>query len=277
MDMTDRFNHRYGVIVPACNEEPCLARVLAELRAVLPAEDFSIAVGVNGSTDRTADIARECGVLVAETGARGYGHGCQAAVVRIESALPPVSGFIFYAADGANDPRDIVALVAEHRRGAALVLGCRTRTAGNWSRAQFHYVLANRIFGALCGVLTGRFFADLGPLRLIDRDLFHVMALREWTYGWTIEAQIRAVRLGARVVEIPVRERGRIAGEQKVSHVSWRHTLAVGLKIVAAGFRARVAGGRRAAACDQRSLKISPHSPAATSASADLHGCAESG
>ena len=70
---------RYAVILPACNEEPCLARVLTELRAVLwPAEQFVLAVGVNGSTDRSAEIARECGAVVAVTAARGYGHGCQA-------------------------------------------------------------------------------------------------------------------------------------------------------------------------------------------------------
>jgi peroxiredoxin len=230
---------RYAVILPACNEEPCLAAVLGELRAVLPAGEFEIAVGVNGSTDRTAEIARAAGALVAETPARGYGYGCQAAIERLAAERPPFEGFIFFAADGANDPRDIPRLVAEHRRGAALVLGARTRTPGNWSRADLHYVAANRLFGALCGVLTGRAFADLGPLRLIDAALWRALGLREWTYGWTIEAQVRAVRLDTRIVEIPVRERGRLAGEQKVSRVAWRHTLAVGLHIAAAGWRAR--------------------------------------
>ena len=243
---------RFAVILPACDEEPCLARVLAELRAVLPAAQFEIAVGVNGATDRTAAIARECGARVVETPARGYGYGCQAAIDLLASECPPFDAYIFFAADGANDPRDIPRLVAEHRRGVAMVLGCRTRSAENWSPAILHYLIANRVFGALCGLLTGRAFADLGPLRLIDRELFHALRLREWTYGWTIEAQIRAVRLGARIVELPVGERGRVAGEQKVSHVSWRHTLAVGLKIVAAGFRARFGDYALSAATEPR-------------------------
>jgi Glycosyl transferase family 2 len=236
---------RYAIIVPACDEEPCLAAVLAELRAVLPGERFVIAVGVNGSRDRTAEIAHACGVLVAETARRGYGHGCQAAIELVEAAHPGVAGYVFYAADGANDPRDIPRLIAEHARGTELVLGCRTRTAGNWSPAQWHYVIANRVLGLWCGMLTGRFFADLGPLRLIDRRLFRALALREWTYGWTIEAQVRAVRLGVAIAEIAVCERGRLAGEQKISHVSWRHTLSVGRKIMAAGWRTRF--GREAA------------------------------
>ena len=57
--------------------------------------------------------------------------------------------------------------------------------------------------------------------------------------GWTIEAQVRAARLGAEIAEVPVRERQRIAGRQKVSRVSLRRTFAIGVKIIAAGFRAR--------------------------------------
>lgn len=229
----------YAVILPACNEAPCIAPVLAELRAALDPARFVFAVGVNGSIDHTAQIARECGALVAEIAVRGYGRGCQAAIDLVEREAPETSAFIFVAADGANDPADIARLITEHERGAAMVLGSRTRTAGNWSPRNGHYVLANRLFGALCGCLTGRFFTDLGPLRLIERELFHRLRLREWTYGWTIEAQVRAARLGARIIEIPVRERGRLAGEQKVSHVSWRRTLSVGAQIVAAGVRAR--------------------------------------
>ena len=235
---TDSTPH-FAVIIPACDEEPCLGAVLDELRAALAGRSYLVAVGVNGSTDRTAEIARAHGALVAETAARGYGHGCQAAIDLLEREHPPVAGYIFFAADGANDPRDLAALLAARERGAAMVLGCRTRSRENWRLMNLQYVLANRVFGFLCGCLTGRFFADLGPLRFIERDLFHALRLREWTMGWTIEAQIRAARSGAEIVEVPARERARIAGRQKVSRVSVGRTLAVGLKIVAAGFRAR--------------------------------------
>jgi len=230
---------RFAVIIPACDEEPCLGIVLTELRAALAGRSYLLAVGVNGSTDRTAEIARAHGALVAETAARGYGHGCQAAIDLIEREHPPVDGYLFFAADGANDPRDISALLAARESGAAMILGSRTRLRKNWRLMNLQYVLANRVFGAFCGLLTGRFFADLGPLRFIERELFHALRLREWTMGWTIEAQVRAARLGAEIVEVPVRERERIAGRQKVSRVSWRRTISIGGKIIAAGFRAR--------------------------------------
>ena len=231
---------KFAVIIPACDEEACIGPVLTELRSVVDPQQCVICVGVNGTSDATAMIAREHGAIVAETAERGYGHGCQAAIEALERERVPVAAYIFFAADGANDPRDIAALIAEHQRGADMVLGCRTRTPGNWTRKNFHYVIANTIFGVVCGLLTGRFFSDLGPLRLIERRLFFVLQLREWTYGWTIEAQIRAALLGAVFIsEVPVRERQRIAGAQKVSHVSWRRTFSVGVQIIAAAFRTR--------------------------------------
>ena len=230
---------RYAVILPAHNEEPCLAAVLRELRAALDPERFVFAVGVNDSSDRTAEIARAHGAIVAETEACGYGYGCQVAIEETERQGFAVDGFIFCAADGANDPRDILMLAARHQEGAMMVLGSRTAESANWTAMNMHYVLANRAYGFLVGLLTGHFFTDLGPLRLIERDLFHALNLREWTYGWTIEGQVRAVLLGATIVEVPVRERPRLAGEQKVGRVSWMRTLSIGLRIAAAGVRSR--------------------------------------
>ena len=110
------------------------------------------------------------------------------------------------------------------------------------------HVLANRLLGAWCGLLNGRWFRDIGPLRLIERELFHRLRLREWTFGWTMEAQVAAARLGASMVEIPVRERPRLAGEQKVSKVNWRRTLFIGGQIALAGWRTR-----------RRTLTSAPH------------------
>ena len=239
--MTEPNTKRFAVIMPACDEEACIAAVLAEMRAALDPARFVFAVGVNDSCDRTADISRDHGAHVGETQSRGYGHGCQVAVDEVVRRGLAVDGYIFCAADGANDPLDILSVVAAHERGADMVLGSRTTERANWTAMNAHYVVANRVFGLWVGLLTGRFFTDLGPLRLIERDLFHAMNLREWTYGWTIEAQIRAVLLGASIVEIPVRERERIAGEQKVGRISWTRTLSVAMQIAAAGVRSRLA------------------------------------
>ena len=71
------------------------------------------------------------------------------------------------------------------------------------------------------------------------RPVFEQMALREWTFGWTIEPQILAARLGIPTCEIDVAEHPRIAGAQKVSQVNWGRTLRIGGEILAAGWRTR--------------------------------------
>ena len=238
---------RYALILPACHEEQTIGPVLDELRAMLdPREDWLIAIGINGSpvgTDRTAEIARRHPLkpLVAETPARGYGYGCQAAIDLVEELGLAPDAYVFFAADGANDPRDLPKLLAARRAGFDFVLGCRTSLGrgGNRRTMGWSHVLANRLLGAWCGLLTGRRFRDIGPLRLIERRLFHELRLSEWTFGWTIEAQVAAVWHGAATVETVVRERPRLAGEQKVSKVNWRRTLFIGWQIARAGWRTR--------------------------------------
>ena len=213
--------------------------MLGELLDVLEPGKYAIAVGVNGSSDRTAEIARRFPVVVSETEARGYGHGCMAAIEGLRRAAPTVAAYVFFAADGASDPRDVRPLVAAFERGHDFVLGSRTAAQRNWRAMTLPHVGANFALGMWCTLLTARWTSDLGPLRLIERRLFDAMRLRELTYGWTIESQIAAVSLGASVCQLSARERPRIAGEQKVSRVSWRRTFSIGCRIVAAGWRAK--------------------------------------
>ncbi len=227
----------FAIIIPACDEAACIGPVLDEFLAVLDPERFVIAVGVNASCDRTAEIARQRPVLVTEADRRGYGYGCQAAIGLTNNFFPSVRAYIFCAADGATDPRDLRLLTIAFDQGYDFVLGSRTRLLRNWPGMTLQHVLANAALGLWAGWLGGRVFSDLGPLRLVRRELFERIAPREMTFGWTIEAQIAAARIGATICEVPVRERRRIAGEQKVSGVSWQRTFAIGCHIVRAGWR----------------------------------------
>jgi hypothetical protein len=229
----------FAIIIPACNEAACVGAVLDELLAAVDPEKFIVAVGVNASSDATAQLARQRPVLVAETQRRGYGHGCQAAIDLTNNLFPAIRAYIFCAGDGATDPHDLRPLVAAFEQGYDFVLGSRTKRLRNWRTMTLRHLVANAALGLWCGALSGRPFSDLGPLRMISRRLFEKIAPQEMTFGWTIEAQIAAARLGAPICEIPVSERRRIAGNQKVSGVTWQRTLSVGCHIVAAGHRAR--------------------------------------
>ena len=234
------FQPQFAIIIPACDEEECIGRVLDELSETIDPERFIIAVGVNGSSDRTAEVARSRGVVVAETGRRGYGHGCQSAIDLVVATMPSVRGYIFFAGDGASDPRDVSTLVAAFEQGYTFVLGARTGQVGNWRVMRFSHVIANFVLALWCTVLTRHWFKDLAPLRLIERELFEAIGPQEKTFGWTIEAQVGAARLGAAICEVTASERPRLAGKQKVSGVTWRRTFAIGCRILAAGFRTRL-------------------------------------
>jgi hypothetical protein len=55
------------------------------------------------------------------------------------------------------------------------------------------------------------------PFRAIRRDALEGLAMREETYGWNLEMQMRAARAGLRILEVPVNHRRRTGGASKVS------------------------------------------------------------
>lgn len=230
---------RYGVIIPVCNEAECLGEVLDELRAVLPQDRFVVAVGVNDSKDGSGRIAASRGVIVGETESRGYGFGCMEAMAAMREAGEEVDAYIFCAGDGSSQPGDVPALVQRFEaRGVPLVIGLRSFVLRTWWQ-EFGRAVPNLVLGVAGWVLTGQFRHDLGPLRLIERDFFQALDLREMTWGWTIEAEVKASRMGVAAETVPVSERPRLGGVQKVSGVSLGHSLRIGGQILAAGFRAR--------------------------------------
>jgi len=60
-------------------------------------------------------------------------------------------------------------------------------------------------------------FSDMCPFRAIRRDALQRLGMREETYGWNLEMQMRAARAGLRIVEVPVDHRCRAGGRSKVS------------------------------------------------------------
>src|SRR6185295_6321184 len=133
----------FAIIIPACDEAASIGPVLDELLAAVDPERFVVAVGVNGSSDRTAEISRERPVLVAETEQRGYGHGCQAAIGLTNNLFPSIKAYIFCAGDGATDPGNVPALTSAHEQGYELVLGTRTTQLRNWRSMTLRHVFAN--------------------------------------------------------------------------------------------------------------------------------------
>jgi hypothetical protein len=79
----------------------------------------------------------------------------------------------------------------------------------------WHQILAGRVAGFVIRLLYGVRYTDMCALRAIRRDRLLALGMRELTYGWNIEMQMRAARAGLRVLEIPVHYRKRTGGESK--------------------------------------------------------------
>jgi hypothetical protein len=199
------------VIIPALDEEATIGAVVATLRDLGLTR---IRVVDNGSRDTTVPRARAAGAEVIVESRRGYGQACWTG----SQNLPPeVEWILFCDADGSDDLRDIARLLAEASAGADFVLG--DRRARPEARAVMTPVqnFGNALSTTLIRLGWGQHYRDLGPLRLVRRSLFERIGMRDRGFGWTIEMQVRAVELGARIVELPVGYLRRQGGRSKIS------------------------------------------------------------
>ena len=201
---------RVGVIIPAHNEESSISKVVAEIpRHVVDI----VVVGANLCTDRTEARALEAGAVVVNEDRRGYGWACQAAI----NALPPeIDTLVFIDGDAADDPSEIPAVLEPLSHGYDLVIGSRVLGPRERGALSPQSLSGNFIAVTLIRWLYGFSYTDLGPFRAVRREVFDDLRLKEFTYGWTVELQVKAVQRGYNVKEVPVSYRRRI-GVSKVS------------------------------------------------------------
>ena len=217
-----------SVIIPALNEEEPIADVVrACLKTGVPNE---VIVVDNGSTDRTADQAQAAGARVILEPMRGYGRAC-AAGVRALSAQTNV--VVFLDGDGSDCPEFMDRLVRPIASGEYdFVIGSRTRGKREPGSMNAQQILSGRAAGVLLRLLYGANYTDMSPFRAIRRDVLERLGMKEMTYGWNLEMQMRVARARLRILEIPVDHRRRAGGESKVSG-TLRGTLVAGARILA--------------------------------------------
>jgi glycosyltransferase involved in cell wall biosynthesis len=212
------------VVIPTFNEAESIAAVVTALpRHVV---DRVIVVD-GGSRDGTPEQARQAGAEVIAVG-RGYGLAC------FTGAQAAGAGdiVVFMDGDGADDPAAVAALVAPIRSGSCdFVIASRARGTREPGSMAWHQLLAGYAAGFLTRLLYGVRYTDMGALRAIRRGTLLELGMREMTYGWNLEMQMRAARNGLRVLELPVGYRRRLGGESKVAG-SLRGSIKAGVKII---------------------------------------------
>jgi glycosyltransferase involved in cell wall biosynthesis len=216
-----------SVIIPALNEEEPIGGVVRECLATGLPDD--VVVVDNGSTDRTAERAREAGARIV-TAPRGYGRACMAGTRALSSECDIV---VFLDGDGSDVPALMNQLVEPIMRGTHdFVIGSRARGQREAGSMNFQQILSGRIAGFVLRLLYGVRYTDMCPFRAIRRDALLKLDMREDTYGWNLEMQMKAARAGLRILEIPVNHRRRAGGESKVSG-TLRGTFIAGSRIIA--------------------------------------------
>ncbi len=226
---------RLGLLLPALNEEPGLAKVLDELPRSLFAQ---IVVADNGSSDGTAAVARARGAEVVHEPRRGYGRACLAGLAALQ---PGIDIVVFMDADASDVPAEVPQLLEPLLRDEAdLVIGSRRLGRAEPKALGWHQRAGNRLAVGLIRLLYGFRYTDLGPFRAIRRASLEQLAMRDPDFGWTAEMQVKALKRGLRVREVPVSYRVRV-GQSKISGTV-TGTLQAGVKIVWTILRLRFTG-----------------------------------
>ncbi len=201
-----------SVVIPCLDEEAAIASVVHE---VLEQGVDEVVVVDNGSGDATAARASEAGARVVSEPVRGYGRACAAGVAAVRSDTEIVC---FLDGDGSDVPSFLAEVVGPVARGEAdFVMGSRLigrREAGSMTPQQ---VVAGHLAGVLMRLVYSVRFTDMSPFRAIRIDRLRRLGMRETTYGWNLEMQMRVAAAGLRVREVPVDHRCRRGGISKVS------------------------------------------------------------
>jgi glycosyltransferase involved in cell wall biosynthesis len=230
---------RVALVIPVLDEA---ATIGAVVRAVPRAAVDEVIVVDGGSRDGTVLEASRAGARTLIVHQRGYGRACLAGA---DAAHPDTAILVFLDGDGSDDPALIPAVLAPIVAGAAdFVLGSRTRGPREPGSMTALQVWSGRLIGLALWARYGVRYTDMSPFRAIRRAALARLGMREMTYGWNLEMQMRAAGASLKVVEVAVATRRRAGGQSKVSG-SLKGTLTAGARILAT--LARVGIGRRSA------------------------------
>jgi glycosyltransferase involved in cell wall biosynthesis len=220
---------KIAVIIPALNEEEAIQRVLGDIPGGLVDQ---IIVVDNGSTDRTAQVARSAGAVVVEEPRRGYGQACLSGI----AALAEAEIVVFLDGDYSDYPEELPQIIAPILSDKAdLVIGSRVLGQRQKGALTLQQRLGNALATKLIQWIFGVRYTDLGPFRAIRRSPLTRLKMEDRDFGWTVEMQVKAARAGMRIVEVPVSYRPRI-GISKISGTI-SGTVRAGHKILSTIFR----------------------------------------
>ena len=224
---------KVDVIIPAYNEEASIGSVIRDIPSGLVRE---VIVCNNASTDNTAEVAKAHAATVVMAPKRGYGSACLAGMAHIASKTDPPDVVVFLDGDYSDHPEEITLLLDPIRNeGQELVIGSRALGDLQKGSMQPQQIFGNWLATTLIRLLYNYKFTDLGPFRSVTYDALKKIDMQDQDFGWTVEMQVKAAKMGLLCKEVPVSYRKRI-GVSKVSGTI-KGTILAGHKILWTIFR----------------------------------------
>jgi len=245
-----------SVIVPAMNEAANLPHVLPRI----PTDVLEVILVDGNSTDDTVSVARS--VLPSIRIVKQHGRG-KGAALRTGFAAARGDIIVMLDADGSTAPEEIPSFVRALTDGADFVKGSRFLPGGGTADMQLYRKLGNAAFVAMVRLLFGGRYTDLCyGYNAFWRQVVPQLGLDG--NGFEIETMmnVRALKIGLRIVEIPSFESQRIHGESNL------HTIPDGLRVLRTIVRERFSGGVRAVAPMPSSIAMLPVTRAAVAIAA---------
>ncbi|HEX9305118.1 MAG TPA: glycosyltransferase family 2 protein [Thermoanaerobaculia bacterium] len=216
---------RIAVVIPVFNERESLPLVVADIPRDVVGE---IVVVDNGSTDDTRLVASGLSVRLVREERRGYGSACLAGISALQASPPEI--LVFLDGDYSDHPEELPRLTGAIAAGADLAIG--SRVLGDRERGALlpQARFGNALACFLIRVISGHRYTDLGPFRAIRWEALRSLGMEDRDFGWTVEMQLKALKRGLRVVEVPVSYRRRV-GVSKITG-TLAGTLAAARKIL---------------------------------------------
>ncbi len=196
-----------SVVMGSRNEEEAIAKVITDIQKVTNGQ--AEIVVVDGSKDKTPEIAEKLGAKVIRQKPQGYGVAVKAAVLAASKNI-----VITVDCDDTYPAEQIPEFVELIRKGYDVVSGSRLREKNENMTSLNSF--GNKMFALIGSILYGVKVTDVTTgMRAYRREMLHKI---EWTenVGLSVELLVRPARHRYKITEIPIKYKPRL-GETKLN------------------------------------------------------------
>jgi glycosyltransferase involved in cell wall biosynthesis len=215
------------VIIPAHNEQQAISHVISDIPDLVK----EIVVVCNVCTDNTAEKAAKAGATVLTENRKGYGYACLKGMEYLEKKVGQEDIVVFLDGDHSDHAEQLAEIVKPILNlEVDFVIGARVKHLRERGAMTPQQIFGNALATTLMKWFFRSKFTDLGPFRALKYKHLLAMNMEDKTYGWTVEMQLKALKMNLKYTEVPVRYRNRI-GVSKVSG-TLKGTVLAGYKIL---------------------------------------------